>query len=116
MNFACGYCAEHGKYQLLETLLTSHKPTYYRWNNYTCAVAEKGYLEIFPAVPQSWKDIFFTKLRAEGAFLVSAKKENGTIEEIIIKAAIAGEMKLKLPFKTFFIAGSKSRIRYLVTY
>jgi alpha-L-fucosidase 2 len=39
--------------------------------------------------------------------LVSAKKENGAVEEITIKASVTGEMKLKLPFKTFYIPGNK---------
>jgi len=69
--------------------------------------SNNGYIEIFPAVPASWQNIAFNTLRTEGAFLVSAKKENGIIEEVMVRATVAGEMKLKLPFKTFFIAGSK---------
>ena len=32
------------------------------------------YIEIFPAVPNDWKNIEFKTLRTEGAFLISAKK------------------------------------------
>src|SRR5512141_200585 len=35
-----------------------------------------GFIEVFPAIPAAWKDVSFTTLRAEGAFLVSAKKIN----------------------------------------
>ena len=38
-----------------------------------------GVIRIFPAIPEEWKDARFTTLRTEGAFLVSAKMENGEI-------------------------------------
>jgi alpha-L-fucosidase 2 len=65
----------------------------------------QGYIEIFPAVPQAWKNVSFHHLRTEGAFLVSAKKENGVTDEVAITAEQAGELRLKLPFKTWFING-----------
>ncbi|MBN2652312.1 MAG: hypothetical protein JXR63_08015 [Spirochaetales bacterium] len=34
-------------------------------------------IDIFPAVPSSWKEIEFENLRAEGAFLVSAERRGG---------------------------------------
>src|ERR1700709_2383683 len=45
-----------------------------------------GFIEVFPAVPDSWKNISFSTLRAEGAFLVSAKKANGQVTEVKIFA------------------------------
>src|SRR6185312_2085834 len=57
-----------------------------------------GFIEIMPAVPESWKDVSFTQLRAEGAFLVSAKKEDGNLSEIKITAEKGGKTILKLPF------------------
>ena len=66
-----------------------------------------GFIEIMPAVPAEWKDISFENLRAEGAFLVDAKKENGQIDEIKIVAEKGGITKLKLPFKTFFVKSKK---------
>jgi len=69
--------------------------------------SNNGYIEIFPAIPSGWQNVSFKTLRTEGAFLVSARKENGTVEEVAIKATVAGLVKLKLPFKTFFIAGPK---------
>jgi alpha-L-fucosidase 2 len=60
-----------------------------------------GVLEIFPAVPEQWKNISFKNLRAEGAFLISAQKANGVVEEIKIVSDKGGTAKLKLPFKTW---------------
>lgn len=44
------------------------------------------YIEVFPAVPQSWKDVSFNSLRAEGAFLMSAKKENTVTTQVKVFA------------------------------
>ena len=47
-------------------------------------------IRVFPATPSSWKDASFYQLRAEGAFLVSAKRENGKTRFIHVKS-LAGE-------------------------
>jgi len=60
-----------------------------------------GVLEIFPAVPEQWKNITFCNLRAEGAFLVSARKVNGVVEEVKIISVKGGTARLRLPFKTW---------------
>lgn len=65
--------------------------------------SHKDYVEIFPAIPSDWKDVSFGKLRTEGAFLVSAKKENGAIDEVNIFSEKGGLFRLKLPFKTFYL-------------
>ncbi|MEO8819949.1 MAG: glycoside hydrolase family 95-like protein, partial [Ginsengibacter sp.] len=65
--------------------------------------SHKGYVEIFPAIPSNWKDISFSKLRTEGAFLVSAKKKNGVLDEVKVFSEKGGLFRLKLPFKTFYI-------------
>jgi alpha-L-fucosidase 2 len=49
-----------------------------------------GKIRIFPACPDSWKDVSFANLRAEGAFLVSACRRNGTTEFVAIES-LAGE-------------------------
>ncbi len=67
--------------------------------------SHKGFIEVFPAIPQSWNDISFTTLRAEGAFLVSAKKEKGVATEIKIKAEQGGILNIKLPFKEWRVEG-----------
>jgi len=66
-------------------------------------------IEIFPAVPDSWKNISFNTLRAEGAFLASAKKENGVITEVKIFSEHGGTLKLKLPFRTWIVKGVDRR-------
>ena len=68
--------------------------------------SNRGYIEVLPAVPESWKDISFVNLRTEGAFLVSVKKEHGNIEEVKIHATQSGTMHIKPPFKTFYLADS----------
>ncbi|MFM6969895.1 MAG: glycosyl hydrolase family 95 catalytic domain-containing protein [Sediminibacterium sp.] len=58
----------------------------------------QGYVQIFPAVPASWKNVSFDKLRTEGAFIVSAKKENGQVKTVTIKAEKDGTLLLQNPF------------------
>jgi len=55
-------------------------------------------IRIFPAVPASWKDIEFTTLRAEGAFLVSARRRGGVVERVEIIAEAGGVCRLVSPF------------------
>lgn len=66
-----------------------------------------GFIDIMPAVPDSWQNISFQQLRAEGAFLVDAKKESGKVREVRIVAEIGGKTKLKLPFKKWKIRLAK---------
>ena len=68
------------------------------------------YIEVFPAIPRSWNNVSFKTLRAEGAFLVSANKENGPVESITIKAEQGGLLKLKLPFPTWIVEGVDSKL------
>lgn len=67
--------------------------------------SHKNFIEIFPATPQSWKNVAFNTLRTEGAFLVSAKKENGVPTQVKIKSTVGGILRIKLPFKTFIEKG-----------
>ena len=71
--------------------------------------SNKDYIEIFPAIPPSWKDVSFSKLRTHGAFLVSAKKENGVISEVKIFSEKGGLFQLKIPFKTFYITDASKK-------
>ena len=64
-----------------------------------------NHIEIFPAVPRDWKDVSFHNLRTEGAFLVSAKKENGVATEVKVTAEQGGMLQIKLPFKTWLVTG-----------
>ncbi len=47
-------------------------------------------IRIFPGAPSVWKNISFASLRAEGAFLVSARRTFGELDFIAIKS-LAGE-------------------------
>ncbi|MGF6929638.1 alpha-L-fucosidase 2 [Chitinophaga sp. W2I13] len=66
-----------------------------------------GFIEIMPAIPAAWTNVSFEQLRAEGAFLVSARKDGGQVDEVKIVAEKGGKTRLKLPFKTFFAASNK---------
>ena len=67
--------------------------------------SHKDFIEVFPAIPKEWKNVSFKTLRTEGAFLISAKKENGVPMEVKIKAEAGGKLKIKLPFKTWIPVG-----------
>ena len=58
-----------------------------------------GVVRLFPAIPGSWKDLSFTKLRTEGAFLVSAEMKNSKVNEVEIIAEKGGEIKIMNPFE-----------------
>ena len=60
--------------------------------------SHSGIIHVFPAIPKSWSALSFSTLRAEGAFLVSAKKENGKTTNVYIIAEKGGVLKLKNPF------------------
>jgi alpha-L-fucosidase 2 len=64
-----------------------------------------GHIEIFPAIPGNWKNISFDKLRTEGAFLVSASKENGRMKEVVITSEKGNLLLIKLPFKNWLVKG-----------
>jgi alpha-L-fucosidase 2 len=70
-----------------------------------------GHIEIFPAVPAGWKDVSFKTLRTEGAFLISAKKADGITDEVIIIAEQGGVLRLKNPFKTFYITNLQKKYK-----
>lgn len=54
-----------------------------------------GIIRLFPAVPDSWRDVGFDGLRAEGAFLVSARRTAGRLEEVTIRSEKGGELILE---------------------
>lgn len=60
------------------------------------AKPQHGPIRIFPALPAAWKNVEFHNLRTEGAFLVSAKRENGRTRWIEIES-LAGEPCLVRP-------------------
>ena len=57
-----------------------------------------GTVEIFPAIPASWKDASFKNLRTEGAFLISAEKKNGKTTKVTVTSVKGGTIKIRNPF------------------
>ena len=57
-----------------------------------------GIIRIFPAIPLKWKDVAFKTLRAQGAFLVSARQKEGKMEKVEIISEKGGICKLRNPF------------------
>ncbi len=55
-------------------------------------------IRIFPAIPDDWEDISFSNLRAEGGWLVSARRESGRTTLVGITATVAGTCRVKNPF------------------
>ena len=61
-----------------------------------------GEIVIFPAVPAGWGNISFEKLRAVGAFLVSAEMEDGETTMVEISSEAGGECSIRNPFADDF--------------
>ena len=73
-----------------------------------------GVIRIFPAIPVSWKDASFDKLRTYGAYLVSAVMKDGAVKTVKVTANQAGIMKLANPFKgadSFNFSGDNQKIK-----
>jgi hypothetical protein len=56
-----------------------------------------GVVELFPAVPESWKDVEFRTLRAEGAFLISARRAGGRVVRVEVTAEKGGTLRMVSP-------------------
>lgn len=56
-----------------------------------------GIIRLFPSVPKEWKDISFHKLRAMGAFIVSAEMRAGQIRHVTIEPEQGGLFKIAIP-------------------
>jgi alpha-L-fucosidase 2 len=60
--------------------------------------SHRGLLRLFPALPATWNDVAFRTLRAEGAFLVSAERQNGRTARAEVSAEAGGLLQLRDPF------------------
>lgn len=69
--------------------------------------SHRGYLEIFPALPTTWKSCRFEKLRAEGAFVVSAEIKDNEVKQVAIRSEKGQPLKLKNPFNGSFKVNGK---------
>lgn len=74
--------------------------------NFACAAgiqemllqSHGGAITVFPAIPDKWKDVAFDTLRAEGAFLVSARRADGRTHSVTIVSEKGGIARLVDPF------------------
>ena len=66
-----------------------------------------GKINVFPASPKKWKDVAFHNLRTQGAFLVSAKKNEGKTEFVSITSLKGNACKVQVDFESpkFYIKG-----------
>ena len=56
-----------------------------------------GIINVFPAVPPQWQDISFHRLRARGAFLVSARMEGGVPVSLSVHSEKGGLLRIRHP-------------------
>jgi hypothetical protein len=73
--------------------------------------SHSGIIRIFPAIPASWEDVSFEKLRAVGAYLISAKRENGKTIRVKIQSEKGGKIRLVNPFETDQFQSDFSNVR-----
>lgn len=59
-----------------------------------------GIVQVFPAVPSSWKEISFKNLRAMGAFLVNAEMKDGKTVAASVLSEKGGHLSILLPGDT----------------
>ena len=57
-----------------------------------------GIVHLFPAIPESWKNVSFKTPRTEGAFLISATREEGVCTRVEVTAEKDGKLRLADPF------------------
>ncbi len=55
-------------------------------------------IRVFPAIPASWSDVSFRKLRAQGAFLITAIRKEGKIVSVEIESEKGEDLLLISPF------------------
>jgi hypothetical protein len=69
-----------------------------------------GVVRLFPAIPASWKDVSFERLRTTGAFLVSAQRKDGNVSSITVESEKGGVLRLAKPVGEgqYTIAGGKT--------
>jgi alpha-L-fucosidase 2 len=74
-----------------------------------------GVVRLFPAIPGEWKDLNFSGLRAEGAFVISAIMEQGEVKEVKIHSETGDELRLANPFKNdmFLLNGKAVNAEFL---
>jgi hypothetical protein len=54
-----------------------------------------GVIRVFPAIPKAWPDVAIHNLRADGAFLVSAKRQQGATQFVRVESLAGESCKIK---------------------
>ncbi len=62
--------------------------------------SDDGTIRLLPAVPESWKEVFYDKLRAMGAFLISVEKKDGKVIKLKIYSEAGSKIKIENPFSS----------------
>lgn len=57
-----------------------------------------GCIRVFPSMPDRWHDAYFSNLRTEGAFLVTAKTTEGRVRFVLVTSEAGLPCVLKNPF------------------
>lgn len=58
----------------------------------------RGVTYVFRAIPENWKDVSFSGMLTDGAFLVSALKEKGQVCSVTVKSLKGGKFRLSNPW------------------
>jgi len=53
---------------------------------------------LFAGAPQHWQSVIFERLRTEGAFLVSARREGGILTSVVVESELGGFFSLANPW------------------
>ena len=71
--------------------------------------SDDGRIRVFPSVPASWQDATFSKLAAEGAFLVDAVQEKGGVREVKLKSIKGNNCIIEINNSRPFMLNSDQR-------
>ena len=69
----------------------------------------KNKIRLFPCWPEDL-NAEFTRLRAQGGFIVSAKFKNGRVASATIESVANKELQLLSPWKTIYVNGNQLEI------
>ena len=64
-----------------------------------------GYIDLFPAVPDYWKNVEFDQFRTKEGVLISAQKSDGKVKNVNIKADVDIDIKMKLNLASYDFSG-----------
>lgn len=64
-----------------------------------------GTIRVFPAIPESWKNISFDGLLAKGGFEISATRQGGATQFVSVKSNAGEPCVIKLDFQPKRVAG-----------